>query len=76
MEVINGTGYLVFLALNFADPRAGSIWPPIFQTLHVSKLTDDFLSITQTSFPMRSDAFDLVNQEAESPNTFKRNGYF
>lgn len=69
MEVIDGTGYLVFSALNFADPRAGSIWPPIFQTLHVIKLTDDFLNATQTSFSVLSDAFDLLD-------IFKRDGYF
>lgn len=76
MEVVDGTSYLIFSALNFADPRAGSIWPPMFQTLHVSKLTYDFLNTTQTSFPVQSGAFDLIDQEAESPEKFKRNGYF
>ena len=39
VEVIDGKGYIVFSALNFRDARAGSIWPPVFQTLHMSELT-------------------------------------
>jgi hypothetical protein len=41
VESFGNKAYLVFSALNFEDPRAGSIWPPIFQTLHVSELTPD-----------------------------------
>ncbi|KAF3760895.1 hypothetical protein M406DRAFT_73354 [Cryphonectria parasitica EP155] len=40
---IGGKAYLIWSVLNFADPRAGSLWPPIFQTMHISPLTDDFV---------------------------------
>ena len=72
----DGKAYLVFSALNFADPRAGSIWPPIFQTLHVSELTTDYLSTTNVSYPVTSEAFDLIDQETESPDIFLRNGIY
>lgn len=76
VEIIDGKGYLVFSALNFVDPRAGSLWPPIFQTLHVSELTDDFMNTTQVSYPVTSPAKDLIDQETESPDIFKRGDSF
>ncbi|KAK3068824.1 hypothetical protein LTR53_013304 [Teratosphaeriaceae sp. CCFEE 6253] len=76
VEIINNKGYLVFSALNFRDPRAGSIWPPIFQTLHISELTDDYLNTTQVSYPVTSNATDLIDQEAESPDLFMRDGVY
>lgn len=76
VTTIDDKGYLVWSALNFRDPRAGSLWPPIFQTLHVSPLTDDFLNTTQTSTNVTSAAFDLLDQEAESPDLFVRNGIY
>lgn len=76
IELIDGTAYLVFSALTFTDPRAGSIWPPIFQTLHISKLTSDFLNTTRVSYPVKSQQFDLIDEEAESPDLFKRGDYF
>jgi hypothetical protein len=39
---------LAWAVLDFADPRAGSIWPPIFQTMHISPLTTDFVSLLST----------------------------
>lgn len=69
-------GYIVFSALNFRDPRAGSIWPPIFQTLHISELTSDLANTTRVSYPVRSAANDLIDQEAESPDLFTRNGWY
>ncbi|EME38324.1 glycoside hydrolase family 43 protein [Dothistroma septosporum NZE10] len=72
----NGTGYLVFGALNFRDPRVGSIWPPIFQGLHISELTSDYENTTFISYPVRSSANDLIDEEAESPDLFERNGWF
>lgn len=76
VETFGDKGYLVFSALNFADPRAGSIWPPIFQTLHISELTADFTNTTRVSYPVKSSAFDLIDQEAESPDIFVRDGMF
>jgi hypothetical protein len=76
VETLGNKAYLVFSALNFRDPRAGSIWPPIFQTLHVSELTDDYLNTTRVSYPVVSANNDLIDQEAESPDVFKRNGMY
>lgn len=76
VTTIGDQGYLVWSALNFRDPRAGSLWPPLFQTLHVSPLTADFLNTTQTSTNVTSAGFDLVDQEAETPNLFVRNGIY
>ncbi|KEQ66123.1 Arabinanase/levansucrase/invertase [Aureobasidium melanogenum CBS 110374] len=71
VEVINGEGFIVFSALNFRDPRAGDVWPPIFQNMHVSKLTADFMNTTRQSWPVVSSANDLIDNEAESPEIFK-----
>lgn len=88
--------YLTWSVLNFVDPRAGSFWPAIFQTLHISPLTDDFvwsivpiiyvnvhttnlaqLNTTQTTISnVTSAAFDLVDQQSESPDLFVRNGIY
>ncbi|KAL1889757.1 hypothetical protein Sste5346_008745 [Sporothrix stenoceras] len=68
------TAYLAFAALNFADPRAGSLWPPIFQTMHLSPLTSDFINSTLDAFNVTSPAFDGVDQQTESPDIFIRNG--
>jgi hypothetical protein len=76
VESFGNEAYLVFSALNFKDPRAGSIWPPIFQTLHISPLTDDFMNTTLVSYNITSPSFDLVDQETESPDIFKRNGVY
>lgn len=76
VESFGDKAYLVFSALNFRDPRAGSIWPPIFQTLHISELTSDFTNTTLTSYPVVSADNDLFDQEAESPDVFMRNGLF
>ncbi|MCJ1445496.1 MAG: hypothetical protein MMC23_006001 [Stictis urceolatum] len=58
------------------DLRAGSIFPPIFQTMHISSLTSDFTDTTGTSYSITLGAFDLVDQEAESPDLFIRDGTF
>ncbi|KAJ9615591.1 hypothetical protein H2200_001666 [Cladophialophora chaetospira] len=76
VESLGGQGYLVFSVLNFRYPQAGSLWPPIQQTLHISQLTPDFLNTTQTSYNVTSAAVDLIDQEAESPDLFMRNGIF
>lgn len=76
VSVSGGKAYLTWSVLNFMDPRAGSLWPPIYQTMHVSPLTDDFLNTTQTSTNVSSAAFDLVDQQAESPDVFERNGTY
>lgn len=76
VESFGDEAYIVFSALNFKDPRAGSIWPPIFQTLHISPLTSDFTDTTLKSYPVRSTADDLIDQETESPDIFKRDGKF
>ncbi|POS79447.1 glycosyl hydrolase family 43 protein [Diaporthe helianthi] len=68
--------YLIWSALNFRDPRAGSLWPPLFQTLHVSPLTADFFNTTQTSTNVTSAGFDLIDQQAETPDLFVRNGIY
>jgi len=62
--------------LNFRYPAAGSLWPPIQQTLHISPLTPDFLNTTGVSHPVISAANDLIDQEAESPDLFRRNGHY
>jgi len=71
VEVIDGEGYIVFSALNFKSPNAGSFWPPIFQNMHASKLTSDFMNTTRVSWPVVSTANDLIDNEAESPDVFK-----
>jgi hypothetical protein len=76
VESFGDQGYLVFSALNFRYPGAGSIWPPIQQTLHISQLSADFLNTTQISYNVTSAAFDLIDQETESPDLFVRNGTF
>jgi len=76
IESFGHKAYLVFSALNFADPRAGSIWPPIFQTLHISELTDDYTNTTRVSYPVTSNVTDLIDQETESPDLFMRNGTY
>ena len=76
VESFGDEAFLVFSALNFRDPRAGSLWPPIFQTLHISPLTDDFMNTTLVSYNITSPSFDLIDQEAESPDIFKRSGMY
>lgn len=76
VESFGDEAFLVFSALNFRDPRAGSIWPPIFQTLHISPLTDDLMNTTLVSYNITSPSFDLIDQETESPDIFKRNGMY
>lgn len=77
VETFNGKGYIVFSVLNFRSPNAGSIWPPIFQTLHISELTPDYTNTTLTSYRVTSPAMDLIDQETESPDFFvTENGTF
>jgi hypothetical protein len=76
VEVIDGEGYIVFSALNFKSPNAGNVWPPIFQNMHASKLTSDFMNTTRVSWPVSSSAGDLIDNEAESPDIFKRGNSF
>lgn len=76
VEVLGEEAYLVFSALNFVDPRAGNIWPAIFQTMHVSELTEDLTNTTRVSYPVRTEELDLIDQEVESPDLFKRNGVY
>ncbi|KAI4753143.1 Arabinanase/levansucrase/invertase [Aureobasidium sp. EXF-3400] len=76
VEVIDGEGYIVFSALNFKSPNAGNVWPPIFQNMHASKLTSDFMNTTRVSWPVSSAAGDLIDNEAESPDIFKRGNTF
>ncbi|KAE9371196.1 glycoside hydrolase family 43 protein [Stipitochalara longipes BDJ] len=70
VEVIDSKGYLVYSTLNFQDPRAGSMWPAIYQTSHIVQLTDDYLSTTKMSYNVTSAAFDLVDNQVESPDLF------
>ena len=76
VESFGDQAYLVFSTLNFKYPQAGSIWPPIQQTMHISQLTPDFLNTTQVSYNITSAAMDLIDQEAEAPDLFIRNGIF
>lgn len=72
----NGTdAYLVFSALNFRIPDAGSIWPPIAQTLHISPLNAEYTNTTGISYPIASSANDLVDNETESPDLAFYNEY-
>ncbi|KAK5124275.1 hypothetical protein LTR85_001978 [Meristemomyces frigidus] len=76
VETFGDKGYIVFSALNFVSDSAGSIWPPIFQTIHISELTEDFTNTTQVSYPVSSNLTDLIDQETESPDIFMRNGKY
>lgn len=76
VETIGSASYLVFSALNFRYPDAGSLWPPIQQTLHISQVTDNNTNTTGVSYPVTSAANDLIDQEAESPDIFKRGDWF
>lgn len=76
VEVLGDSAYLVFSALNFRYPDAGSIWPPIQQTMHISQLTSDYKNVSTTSYPVTSNLTDLIDQEAESPDIFMRNGVY
>lgn len=43
----------------------------------LTRRTDDFMNTTQISYPVTSPASDLIDQEAESPDIFKRgNTYY
>ncbi|CAK7205295.1 hypothetical protein SEUCBS139899_008064 [Sporothrix eucalyptigena] len=66
--------YLAYATLNFADPRAGSLWPPIFQTMHLTPLTADFTNTTLQGWNVTSPAFDALDQQTESPDIFERDG--
>lgn len=45
--------------------------------MHASKLTADFMNTTRVSWPVVSQANDLIDNEAESPDIFKRgNTYY
>ena len=76
VETFGSEAYLVFSALNFRYPAAGTIWPPIQQTLHISPLTSDYMNTTLKSYPVTSAAKDLIDQETESPDIFMRNGIY
>lgn len=36
--------YLAFAAINALELGEGSLWPPFYQTMHITPLTDDFVS--------------------------------
>ncbi|KAF2663808.1 Arabinanase/levansucrase/invertase [Microthyrium microscopicum] len=77
IETINGTGYAAYSVLNFNYKQAGSIWPPINQSMYISKLNDDYTSTDLNGRLIASDkGFDLIDNEAESPDLFFRNGWF
>lgn len=77
VEAYGDKAYIVFSVLDFTSPNAGNLWPPIFQTLHISELTPDFQNTTLVSFPVASSSFDLIDQETESPDLFiTNNGTF
>jgi Glycosyl hydrolases family 43 len=76
VEVLNGTGYIAFSTLNFRYEAAGSFWPPLNQSMYIAPLTADFTNVSLPSYPVRSEAFDLIDNEAESPDLFYRNGYY
>jgi hypothetical protein len=75
VEVINGTGYLVYSLIDFTTTGA-SIWPPFLQSMYAQQLTPDFRNTTGSAYHVVSSDLDLVDYEAESPDIFYRNGYF
>jgi len=78
VETFGDKGYLVFSTLNFRYTDAGSLWPPINQTMHIAPLTDDFTNTTLVSYPVSGGEapLDLIDEEPESPDLFHRNGYW
>jgi hypothetical protein len=91
--LLGDKAYLVYSTLNFQDPRAGSMWPAIYQTSHIVQLSDDYVSLiymgkiricinsaqlstTKTSYNVTSAAFDLIDQQVESPDLFYRAPYY
>lgn len=89
---LGNKAYMAWAALNPYDPRQGSLWPVIYQTMHTAVLTSDWVSkeaahtsevltvvqlnVSETNYNVTSAAFDLVDQELESPDIFERNGLF
>lgn len=74
VQVINGTGYIVYSLLDFTTLGA-SIWPPFNQSLYVQELTPDMRNTTGTAHQVLYNS-DLVDYQAESPDIFKRGDYF
>jgi len=76
VESYGDKAYVVYSCLDFRYPDAGSLWPPISQSLFISELTSDFTNTTLTSYAIKSSANDLTDNEAESSDLFLRNGTF
>ncbi|CZR54322.1 uncharacterized protein PAC_04206 [Phialocephala subalpina] len=75
VHVTNGTGYLAYSLIDFTTAGA-SIWPPFNQSIYVQQLTPDMRNTTGLAYHVVSSSNDLIDFEAESPDIFKRNGYF
>ncbi|KAJ5738024.1 hypothetical protein N7493_001179 [Penicillium malachiteum] len=74
VELINNEGYIVYSGLNFTDASAGSLWPQISQSLYIGHLTSDLENTTTVAYDVKSEANDLVDNQAESPDLIYRNG--
>lgn len=75
VEVINGTGYIVYSLIDFSTVGA-SIWPPFLQSMYLQQLTPDMRNTTGNVSHVISQAGDLVDYEAESPDIFKRGDWY
>ncbi|KAL3425571.1 glycosyl hydrolase family 43 [Phlyctema vagabunda] len=74
VEVVNGTGYVVYSLIDFAT-TGSSIWPPFLQDFYVQELTSDLRNTTGEAYKILP-VGDLVDQEAESPDIFQRGDWF
>lgn len=75
MQVMNGTGYLVYSLIDF-NTLGASIWPPFLQSMYAQQLSPDMRNTTGSAYHVVSAAGDLVDYEAESPDIFQRGDYF
>lgn len=75
VQVMNGTGYLVYSLIDF-NTLGASIWPPFLQSMYAQQLSPDMRNTTGSAYHVVSAAGDLVDYEAESPDIFQRGDYF
>ncbi|KAK4169644.1 glycosyl hydrolase [Cladorrhinum sp. PSN259] len=74
VEAFGNKAYIVWSMLSFSSTQAGSIWPAIMQSTHISELTPDFMNLAGETFTISSPLNDLIDNQLESPDIFMRNG--
>lgn len=75
VQIIDGVGYIAYSLIDFSTLGA-SIWPPFLQNIYFQELTPDMKNTTGNATLVTSAAEDLVDNEAESPDIFKRGDFF